>query len=371
MWESRQTPSLYKVQSPYVRPFPVSGANVETQDLELTVDASDPEMVYLPAQYSGFDMNPNFGTLNCINGSKVYIANSAGTYYDQVVAGQMTNDQVRSALQASARPVDVVKDGEIVFNLPLYGSDPMADINNVWEQGPGRLVLPVGEPQTDERTWTPIGKGKLYDGWITAGFCTMGETGFDPVSTPFEVDMEECDDQPGVYRMVSPWSAEGFPFVDRNLLRGEEAYIEINASDPEYVVVMPQFSGFATTLNAADLTFYVANLAGFYFDSFKWEKDMYNSFGYEPDTFEDGVIWFNYPTTANAINQCMNCYPNLDGKPGFCTAEIELPNVGIANVDATADAPVAYYDLQGRRVLNPQGGVFIRQQGASARKVLR
>ena len=45
---------------------------------------------------------------------------------------------------------------------------------------------------------------------------------------------------------------------------------------------------------------------------------------------------------------------------------------GIENVEAaeSADAPVVYYNLQGMRVMNPSNGIFIRQQGRNASKVL-
>ena len=41
---------------------------------------------------------------------------------------------------------------------------------------------------------------------------------------------------------------------------------------------------------------------------------------------------------------------------------------GIAT-DASADAPVEFFTLQGVRVLNPEGGIFIRRQGNQVSKV--
>ena len=43
---------------------------------------------------------------------------------------------------------------------------------------------------------------------------------------------------------------------------------------------------------------------------------------------------------------------------------------GIAGVEADANAPVEYYNLQGVRVAEPANGLYIRRQGNTAAKVL-
>jgi hypothetical protein len=37
---------------------------------------------------------------------------------------------------------------------------------------------------------------------------------------------------------------------------------------------------------------------------------------------------------------------------------------------ADSNAPVQYFDLQGRRVLNPSNGLYIRRQGSATSKVI-
>lgn len=49
--------------------------------------------------------------------------------------------------------------------------------------------------------------------------------------------------------------------------------------------------------------------------------------------------------------------------------DVELPGDGINTINNDANAPVEYYNLQGIRVANPQGGIFIRRQGSTATKV--
>ena len=43
---------------------------------------------------------------------------------------------------------------------------------------------------------------------------------------------------------------------------------------------------------------------------------------------------------------------------------------GIYGINADANAPVEYYNLQGVKVENPSNGIFIKKQGAKATKVV-
>ena len=58
---------------------------------------------------------------------------------------------------------------------------------------------------------------------------------------------------------------------------------------------------------------------------------------------------------------------------GDFSIDKEALSSGVENIesdDFDSDVPVVYYDLQGRRVANPSGGIFIRKQGARASKVI-
>lgn len=51
-------------------------------------------------------------------------------------------------------------------------------------------------------------------------------------------------------------------------------------------------------------------------------------------------------------------------------SDIELPSVGIVDIDANLNAPVEYFNLQGVRVDTPSTGVYIRRQGTEVTKVV-
>lgn len=59
-------------------------------------------------------------------------------------------------------------------------------------------------------------------------------------------------------------------------------------------------------------------------------------------------------------SDALNLYVGSDGT---------LTGVEGISTEADADAPVEFYDLQGRMVANPQGGIFIRRQGSKVTKV--
>ncbi len=53
----------------------------------------------------------------------------------------------------------------------------------------------------------------------------------------------------------------------------------------------------------------------------------------------------------------------------FFSDYVNVNPAGVTNLEADADAETEYFDLQGVRVSNPQGGIFIRRQGTSTQKV--
>lgn len=57
------------------------------------------------------------------------------------------------------------------------------------------------------------------------------------------------------------------------------------------------------------------------------------------------------------------------GKITHQTNEFEMTGVEGIATDASADAPVEFFTLQGVRILNPEGGIFIRRQGNRVSKV--
>ena len=60
---------------------------------------------------------------------------------------------------------------------------------------------------------------------------------------------------------------------------------------------------------------------------------------------------------------------DTDGKPTIVLDAFKGETTGIANISTEKDAPVKWYDLQGRELRTPGKGLVIRKQGGQTRKV--
>ena len=101
-----------------------------------------------------------------------------------------------------------------------------------------------------------------------------------------------------------------------------------------------------------------------------------------PDAFQtfakvDSASDENSDTTSNNVVGAHRAYVNVgntdvDLEHTLITFNAQIDNVltGVESVgaDASEDAPVEYYNLQGVRVMNPQQGIYIRRQGTKVEK---
>ena len=77
------------------------------------------------------------------------------------------------------------------------------------------------------------------------------------------------------------------------------------------------------------------------------------------------------PATAETRGRYYDLTADFSGfTPTFAISEAkENPTTGAATVEADANAPVEYFNLQGIRVENPENGLYIRRQGSNTTKV--
>lgn len=90
---------------------------------------------------------------------------------------------------------------------------------------------------------------------------------------------------------------------------------------------------------------------------------------------EHNTLMFN--TTGNGFNafkdDAAHATANYRPVSIFTSGSTSTTGIGNVAVDPAgddADAPVEYYDLQGRRVENPSAGIYIRRQGSVVSKVI-
>lgn len=126
--------------------------------------------------------------------------------------------------------VPITFDGEA---LALSDYTVQLSIVDGFPYGINDLTLTIG--LDGSLRWAPMGKGKYVDGFIAPVY------GLEPVEQ--EVLVEKNLGTNGLYRIVNAYGADS-PYVDEFLKYPEnDSYLEIDASNPKFVIVEPQSLG--------------------------------------------------------------------------------------------------------------------------------
>lgn len=355
--ESTATPGIYKIVSPYTsEAFPFLDKNTNTTPCDIIIDATNPDFVRIEPQNSGFVCSTI--TVNFTN--PFFICN-AGSYFE--AEGNAEADIISFGYASTLR------DGVIEIVNPRFGKS--ADVNAQgyeWQGGyNGRLVLPAGgEPAG---SWNSLGECTYEDGFILAGWYMEN-----PAEHVWNVPIEESVETPGLYRLIAPYTVAGNPMLNANT-NTSNAYILVDATDPDNVLITPQYSGFTGYTGGSDKTYYIGNTTGSLIAEGLWTKEEIKQ--YLPnrlDKMADGIITitdplFGYNATPDGFGYQ---WTGADDKPLGYPAKIYMPGAwsGIADIATDADAAPVYYNLQGVRVDNPApGAVYIRRTGNKSKKI--
>lgn len=213
---------------------------------------------------------------------------------------------------------------------------------------------------SDGAEWKDVGKVMFADPFVR-GIYQM------PAIAPYEVICQENVDRPGHYRLVNPYNDH--PQFGLNVESGEyqvghdhDHYIYLDASDPSYVKVEPSPIGVAVRYE----DMYVGDMVSYYV-ALGNSLDKIAEAGYEPATFENGIMTF--PSRTLYLGE----KKYADGSPQSCgEATLDFSNVtsSLTVADDDATAPVEYFNLQGIKVVSPVSGLYIRRQRDSVRKVV-
>ncbi|MCM1521741.1 MAG: hypothetical protein NC039_03695 [Muribaculaceae bacterium] len=228
------------------------------------------------------------------------------------------------------------------------------------------------------------------EGWSKVGTATYYDDGFviDMWSWTNGTPAIECDvytnaEKPNVYRLYTPYGTlNELTGETLNAAGNQPGYIDLDCTDPSCVLVPKSFTGFVEFDYGP---FLAANTEWVSVDGGTSVSEVKQVLG------ADNVSTFNAETRLVMVKNCLvgaafnNYTPSLitdvftwkdPSAAPSCTFTAELSEScftgsGIADVIATEEAPVEYYNLQGIRVNNPDKGVYIRVQGKNAVKVVR
>lgn len=362
IYEKDGEPGMFLLASPWTSdqfPFAYLNGN-KTKAYDIIIDATDPDFVIVLPQISGFEHN-NPGNKATRYATPYYISHGGKRYLDE---GYSKADIIAKKYNASYNSTI----GVITIPKPEYGhkTSDMGYNTSGFNEYPSVIYLPTGN--TPEPVWNALGEASFVDGFLFPGF--VG----DPEGHEWKVAIEEKAGQPGMYRIVNPYTTPVSPLVTYNA-NTRSAKIIIDATDPELVIMEPQYSGFSGYIDGTYWNYYIGNDAGVLIFSGGQLKDQLKQLLSEArrDVLVDGVITFKEPLFgSNNYGGFGYRWTDDDGQNINHPAKLILPVSGIGAV-ATDTLPEAWYTISGMRLdAEPTApGLYIRLQGSTAHKILK
>lgn len=261
-----------------------------------------------------------------------------------------------------------------------------------------KMQLPTAEDLDPEMKWNTLEKKAKFTDDFTTLFAYQDE----PQTPTLEVEIQQNQADPDHYRLVNPYAEWNIAYsaYDIEYDTDNNYYIHIYTF-PELELACTDT--FLTGLNVRQKgsddpfeMFGVQNTAYYFYFSYAssfgwWLIDVAQDFGYMLGTFEDGI--FTCPATyQEEYSGQMMDFPTFTGWTGdYDEAEelgytyqvnkhgafrVEIPQ-GKADSSGTTMLPqnetetLQYYDLQGRRIMNPaKGSIVIERRGSQVRKII-
>lgn len=145
----------------------------------------------------------------------------------------------------------------------------------------------------DDGNWESMGIGAMADGWITPNFAYSDtEEQVMPTDFPFYVQIDRSLDTEGVYRLVNPYTsdyanADDYYFIGYSgNSNPKKAKLVIDASDPAYVYMDIQSSGYSDSYGRA---WDICDMDGVY--ATMYDKSVIIAAGLVSSSIEDGIIY--------------------------------------------------------------------------------
>lgn len=250
-----------------------------------------------------------------------------------------------------------VTDGEIKAQLP-FGVHSLVTgaFNAEGDLVESNIMVCYGRTD-DAANWKPLGKCEYNEAFLRYTYLDME-------CDPYQVEIEESTQTPGLYRLVNPYG-EVYPkydfFKENDYLaqHGGDHYLIVDASNPDRVMIEASPIGIEAEDGEAQLF------------SISWYA-VQN--GADPD---DEEIVIDYGTLANGrITFPGGAIATYEQGYGITRGNlqhnfyIQLPGTtGVASIDNSKEA--TYFTISGTQVSQPtKGGIYIRRCGDLNTKVV-
>jgi len=294
-------------------------------------------------------------------------------YKDVEVSANGETFSVLPGIGSQQASVGKVVDGSItfpVYDMWCWGVVDKEDFATATEYGTVLLFIRNTLDIYIDPTigWVDYCTGVFEDGWGVPGVEQ------DPAAFPWSVKIQQNENDPGRYRLLNPYMAEGCPFADVST----EGYIVFNLADPEFVMVLP---GYASGYKTGNGDIYCFNFEGYLCADGTYTKDQVIDIFMENGITEwsklDGKV-VTIPTCRFDFDRtCASAYTWQNQQGGsladLMKAKITFDktpdSVESISVD-NANGEVEYYNLQGVRLDRPAKGINIRVADGKATKVV-
>ena len=181
-----------------------------------------------------------------------------------------------------------------------------------------------------EGFWTSLGMGTFREDFLS----TFWSTG-NPV---YQVEVQENDKQPGLYRMVNPFG-EAYPHNEPgDWDDSQDWYFEIHAEDPDRVYTEGQYLG----LDWGYGNVYIISYAGYYMENgYSIDQVPASLFG----TLKNGII--SFPTAQSFLINMAGYSSSLYYTNGSGMVALALPGYALADYTVNVAYEGVFTDAEG------------------------
>lgn len=188
-------------------------------------------------------------------------------YALQATGLQSLGQDVYAKINGSASSYE---DGKLVLNITFTNGDKKNEI-----------IYGTYDEVLESINWINLGTGSYTDAFIAPLF---GED-----ALTYNVEILECEQKPGLYRVMNPYSNSVYPFADDDCAE-DGKFVEIDATDPDGVLLNQQALGFDWGYGE----FNIISIGSYFLQYQGVAKATLKKAGYL-GTLKDGVITFPVP----------------------------------------------------------------------------
>lgn len=254
----------------------------------------------ISVEYTGLNIDRKGKmTANCVvtagaDVKEIWVANAPTEDYAAVIAGMQDGSYEYQTIDGSTEPQTVsfpITEGGkytvVALSVDKTGTIQQFDYDT--------YTITIGAPEDPNKGWTSLGVGSFTDG--VNGSLYMEN--YNAAAVTWDVEIQEKTDEPGVYRVVDPYS-ENSPFYQFNEEDGS-GYLMVDCTDPSFIIMPAQAPGFTDDWGVLTVKNYEWNFLQQTDDRSVIVAFMAQN-GLPQSTFKNGVITINYPLFNNSLH---------------------------------------------------------------------